>query len=446
MKTIWQGAIVKLLFGFVACLFIGMLSEKTFLFLFLYTLGLLTWQFYELYRFHHWIHRSGRSLPPDSKGIWGDVFDAVNRLQKKQRKSKKRMQQALTRIESSTSALKDGVIMADSTGRLEWWNNAAGELLGLVKPVDRSQPLTNIVRTPEFFRYFSQKRFGETLIIPSPAKEGTYLEFQTTLYSKNDHLIFVRDVTRLHLLEQMRKDFVANASHELKTPLTVIKGYLETLDMFKDSLPERMQKGVHNMSTQSNRMEHLIEDLLLLSRLESNQRADSDQWHNISNLIQVICDSAKVFKNSEHYLSWDADEESAIYGSYSELYSAFSNLVVNALKYSPDGGEIDISWQVNKEGGVFCVQDNGLGIDPRFIPRLTERFFRVDKGRGSDTAGTGLGLSIVKHVLHHHDSKLEINSQLGFGSSFSCHFPRTRIKHPTLPELGTIQEDTSNAR
>lgn len=443
MKSAWRGAIVRVLFGFFACLFFGMLSEKTFLLLFLYTLGLLCYQLYELYRFHNWIRRSGRSLPPDSTGIWGDVFDAVNRLQKKQRKSKKRMQQALARIEESTSALSDGVIMADNTGRLEWWNHAAGDLLGLVKPVDRGQALTNIVRTPEFFRYFSQKRFGDSLIIQSPAKEGSYLEFQTTLYSKNDHLIFVRDVTRLHLLEQMRKDFVANASHELKTPLTVIKGYLETLDMFKESLPERMQKGVHNMSTQSNRMELLIEDLLLLSRLESNQRADSDQWHNVSDLIQVICDAAKVFKNSEHYLTWDADEESAIYGSYSELYSAFSNLVVNALKYSPGGGEIDISWQVNQDGGVFRVQDNGLGIDPRFIPRLTERFFRVDKGRGSDTAGTGLGLSIVKHVLHHHDSKLEINSQLGFGSTFSCHFPRSRVQHPTLPDVVLIDKDAS---
>lgn len=443
MKNVWRGAIVKLVLGFFACLFIGMLSEQVFLLLFIYVFGLLCWQFSELYRFHRWIRRSGRSLPPDSTGVWGDVFDAVNRLQKKQRKSKKRMQQALVRIEESTSALQDGVIMADNTGRLEWWNQAAGDLLGLVKPVDRGHPLTNFVRTPEFFRYFSQKRFGEALIIQSPAKEGCFLEFQTTLYAKNDHLIFVRDVTRLHLLEQMRKDFVANASHELKTPLTVIKGYLETLDMFKDSLPERMQKGVQNMSDQSNRMELLIEDLLLLSRLESNQRADSDQWHNVSDLIQVICDSAKVFKNTEHFLSWDADDESAIYGSYSELYSAFSNLVVNALKYSPDGGEIDISWQVNQDGGVFCVQDNGLGIDPRFIPRLTERFFRVDKGRGSDTAGTGLGLSIVKHVLHHHDSKLQINSQLGFGSTFSCHFPITRVKHPALPSVESVDKDAS---
>lgn len=440
MKSVWRAAVIRALIVFLIFLSIGMLIEQTLLLLFIYTLGLLCLQVYELNRFHHWIRRSGRSLPPDSSGIWGDVFDAVNRLQKKQRKSKKRMQQALSRIEESTSALKDGVIMADNTGRLEWWNQAAGDLLGLVKPVDRGQPLTNFVRTPEFFRYFSQKRFGDSLIIPSPAKEGSYLEFQTTLYSKNDHLIFVRDVTRLHLLEQMRKDFVANASHELKTPLTVIKGYLETLDMFKESLPERMQKGVVNMNTQSNRMELLIEDLLLLSRLESNQRADSDQWHNVSDLIQVICDSAKVFKGSEHFVSWDADEDSAIYGSYSELYSAFSNLVVNALKYSPEGGEIDISWQVNKEGGVFCVQDNGLGIDQRFIPRLTERFFRVDKGRGSDTAGTGLGLSIVKHVLHHHDSKLNITSQLGFGSNFSCHFPRSRIKHPTLLDDNAVKE------
>ncbi|MEO9654197.1 phosphate regulon sensor histidine kinase PhoR [Marinomonas sp.] len=428
MKTIWRNTILRWLIGLVACITIGLVLGHLLAVVLLYVLGTLYWQFYQLYTFHHWLRHSGRKAPPETTGIWGEVFDSVYRLQKKQRKSKRRMRQALTRIESSTAALKEGVIMADNQGNLEWWNNSAAHFLGLMRPVDRGQAITNIVRNPDFFRYFSQKRFGEPLVIKSPAKNGVYLEIQTTLYDKNDHLIFIRDVTRLHLLEQMRKDFVANASHELKTPLTVIKGYLETLSMFKDSLPASMQKGIVNMSEQSERMEHLIEDLLLLSRLESNDKREVDQWLKVSDLIQAIQKMASPILTDQHQLTFDIPEDARLYGSYKELYSAFSNLVVNAIKYSPDGGKISVLWEVNEFSGIFSVQDTGLGIEPRYIPRLTERFFRVDKGRGSKTGGTGLGLAIVKHVLLHHDAKLQIRSQPGFGSTFSCHFPASRIR------------------
>ena len=432
MKTIWRNTILRWLIGLAACLTIGLVLGHLMAVVLLYVLGTLYWQFYQLYTFHHWLRHSGRKAPPETSGIWGEVFDSVYRLQKKQRKSKRRMRQALTRIESSTAALKEGVIMADNQGNLEWWNNSAAHFLGLMRPVDRGQAITNIVRNPDFFRYFSQKRFGEPLVIKSPAKDGVYLEIQTTLYDKNDHLIFIRDVTRLHLLEQMRKDFVANASHELKTPLTVIKGYLETLSMFKDSLPGSMQKGIVNMSEQSERMEHLIEDLLLLSRLESNDKREVDQWLKVSDLIQAIQKMASPMLSEQHQLRFDVPDDARIYGSYKELYSAFSNLVVNAIKYSPDGGEINVMWEANEFSGVFSVQDAGLGIEPRYIPRLTERFFRVDKGRGSKTGGTGLGLAIVKHVLLHHDAKLQIRSQPGFGSTFSCHFPANRTRMDSI--------------
>lgn len=431
MKTIWQQAFIRGALGLIGSFVIGLLIGQLFLGLFLFVLFCLCSNLYQLYQFHSWVRRSGKAAPPEASGIWGDVFDAVHRLQKKQRKSKKRMRRALSRIENSTSALKEGVIMADNLGNLEWWNASAGQFLGLMKPVDRGQPVTNIVRNPEFFRYFTQKRFADPLVIKSPAQEGVYLEIQTTLYDQNDHLIFVRDVTRLHLLEQMRKDFVANASHELKTPLTVIKGYLETLDMFKDSLPKSMQKGVVNMTNQSNRMEQLIEDLLLLSRLESNDKRDVDQWHDLSELIHGIVDSIQVI-GDQHSIQVIISSESKLYGSYQELYSAFSNLVVNAIKYSPDGGNITIKWENNLQEGIFSVTDNGLGIEARYIPRLTERFFRVDKGRGSSTGGTGLGLAIVKHVLLHHDAKLLITSQPGQGSTFSCLFAANRIQQPLL--------------
>ncbi|MBJ7536433.1 phosphate regulon sensor histidine kinase PhoR [Marinomonas transparens] len=437
MKAIWRKTLITWFLGLAACIVIGFTLGQLQGVLLLYVLGSLYWQLYQLYQFHNWLRHSGRAAPPETSGIWGEVFDAVYRLQKKQRKSKRRMRQALTRVESSTAALKEGVIMADNQGNLEWWNNSAAHFLGLMRPIDRGQAITNIVRSPEFFRYFSQKRFGEPLIIKSPAKDGVYLEIQTTLYDKNDHLIFVRDVTRLHLLEQMRKDFVANASHELKTPLTVIKGYLETLDMFSDNLPTSMQKGIVNMSEQSERMEQLIEDLLLLSRLESNDKREEDQWHKVADLVQTINKSTGAMLKEEHKLTFDIPQEARLYGSYNELYSAFSNLVVNAIKYSPDGGDIEVKWESGEFNGVFSVKDTGLGIDPRYIPRLTERFFRVDKGRGSKTGGTGLGLAIVKHVLLHHDAKLQIRSQPGYGSTFSCHFPANRLRNDNIPAIAS---------
>lgn len=428
MKIIWRQVFLRILCGFALAAILGTLSDSLFLWLFLFTTALLFWQLYQLYRFHKWLKRSGKSSPPEASGVWGDVFNSVHRLQKKQKKSKKRMQKALSRIEQSTAALKEGVIMADNTGKLEWWNKSATELLGLLKKVDRGQFITNIVRSPDFYRYFTQKRFGEPLIITSPVSETTFLEIQTTLYSQNDHLIFIRDVTRLQTLEKMRKDFVANASHELKTPLTVIKGYLETLAMFQDALPERMQKGVENMTEQSNRMEQLIEDLLLLSRLESREQENNLQWHPISSIITAVNHAAQPLTSEKHQINVIIENEDEIYGIYSELYSALSNLITNAIKYSPNGGEIIVKWHRTETNAIFSVQDHGLGIDPQYIPRLTERFFRVDKGRGSNTGGTGLGLAIVKHALLHHDSKLLISSEINKGSTFSCHFPLHRVR------------------
>lgn len=428
MKTIWRNTFLTWLAGLIACIVIGLIIGQVLGVLLLYVLGSLYLQLYQLYQFHYWLRHSGRGAPPEASGIWGDVFDAVHRLQKKQRKSKRRMRQALTRIESSTAALKEGVIMADNQGNLEWWNNSAADFFGFVRPVDRGQMITNIIRHPSFFRYFNQKRFGEPLIIKSPTTEGIYLEIQTTLYDKNDHLIFVRDVTRLHLMEQMRKDFVANASHELKTPLTVIKGYLETLGLFKDKLPASMQKGIVNMSEQSERMEQLIEDLLLLSRLESNDKREENQWHKVNNIVQAITSATSPILSHQHTITVHISDKAYLYGSYKELYSAFSNLIVNAIKYSPEGGDITITWTSDELNGIFSVKDTGIGIDPKYIPRLTERFFRVDKGRGSKTGGTGLGLAIVKHVLLHHDAKLHIHSHPEAGSTFACHFPANRVR------------------
>ncbi|MCV2402075.1 phosphate regulon sensor histidine kinase PhoR [Marinomonas sp. C2222] len=433
MRKLWRNTIINWLIGLGACVIIGLIIGQLLGVLLLYVLGTLYWQLYQLYQFHFWLRHSGKANPPEAKGIWGEVFNSVYRLQKKQRKSKRRMQQALKRIENSTAALKEGVIMADHQGNLEWWNQSAAHFFGLMWPTDRGQAITNIVRSPDFFRYFSQKRFGEPLIIKSPSVDDTFLEIQTTLYDQNDHLIFIRDVTRMHLLEQMRTDFVANASHELKTPLTVIKGYLETLDMFKDDLPKSMQKGITNMTDQSERMEMLIEDLLLLSRLESDDEREEAQWLNILDIIRPILETTTSIASSSHEIKINIPADARVNGSFKELYSAFSNLIINAVKYSPDGGEITIEWRTSLTTDELRVSDSGVGIDPWHIPRLTERFYRVDKGRGSQTGGTGLGLAIVKHVLSHHDAKLDISSEPGEGSTFSCCFPINRTRPDDTP-------------
>jgi two-component system phosphate regulon sensor histidine kinase PhoR len=421
MNHDWRGAIRHTLFAMAAAGFIGWAMGSTAWGIALFSIGYLIWHFRQLHRLQDWLISPEADDPPDSHGIWGQVFDDVYRLQRRQKKSRQRLKAVLKRVQDSTAALKDGVIMVDSNGALEWWNASASQLLGLNEKQDIAQPITNLLRDPEFKAYFEQTEYDNPLEIASPVNHEMSLQFQITLFGRKDRLILCKDVTHLKQLEAMRQDFVANASHELRTPLTVISGYLETFIDYKDTLPSRWGRALTQMHQQSQRMQGLIDDLLLLSRIESSDGTTHEKIL-IPSMLNRIKDDALALSAGKHVITLDCDDIN-LEGVEAELSSAFSNLIFNAVKYTPENGEINIRWYENSRGLFLEVKDNGIGIDSRHLPRLTERFYRADPSRHSDTGGTGLGLAIVKHVLLHHEAQLDIRSVMGKGSTFMCHFP-----------------------
>lgn len=414
-------------------LFSGWLVDQFFLGLFIATLLYLVWSQRQLYRLLGWLDQAAHKEqdPPESSGIWGEIFDGIYRIQRRHNRSKQRLANVIERIQESTAALNDGIIMADQHGCLEWWNRAAGELLGLQMPDDQGQPLTNLVRNPRFARYMENSQGKDPIKIDSPAHDNRQLQIAITVYGQGNRLLLVRDVSRLHQLETMRTDFVANVSHELRTPLTVISGYLETLsdglEMNPDT-PPVFKRALSQMQEQASRMQRLIEDLLLLSRLEATEPERLSHAVALNPLLSGIVNDAKALSGeNQHQFQLECEDGSSVTGDTMELRSAFSNLVYNAVRYTPAGGKILVKWWQDQEGGHLMVQDNGVGIDPVHIPRLTERFYRVDKSRSHVTGGTGLGLAIVKHVLLRHEGRISISSHPGKGSRFICHFPLSRI-------------------
>jgi two-component system phosphate regulon sensor histidine kinase PhoR len=425
MKYEWRKATQRTLLGFVAAVVIGLLFDVLAWSLALTGITYTLWHYLQLHKLQSWLDRSEVSDPPYGYGIWGAVFDDVYRLQLRQRKSKKRLKSVIRRVQESTSAMRDGVIMLNNYAELEWWNDASGNLLGLKDPEDIGMPITNIVREPDFKAYFDEGKYDTPLELTSPIHQDQVLQIHITLFGKKDRLIVCRDISQIKQLETMRQNFIGNASHELRTPLTVIAGYLETLIEYEDSIPEMWRRPLHQMHKQSDRMQGLIEDLLILSRLENNDNEDSQSTVSIKPLLTGIQGHARALSAGKHTITLEC-EDFNIKGNATELSSAFSNLIFNAVKYTPEGGEIEIKWHKNKHRIYLDVVDNGLGIDPIHISRLTERFYRADASRHSETGGSGLGLAIVKHALLRHEGHLEIQSILGKGSTFSCELPLSR--------------------
>ncbi|WP_353980444.1 phosphate regulon sensor histidine kinase PhoR [Salinicola endophyticus] len=374
-----------------------------------------------------WLLRHPREAPPPGTGVWGDLFDRLYTYQKAQSQMQRRLRDILRRIQDSCEAMRDSVVMLDPRGDLEWWNSAASDMLGLQPDHDRGQPITNLLRDPRFIDYFEARDYREPLLIPSPIDAAHTLQFHITLFGDDERLLMVRDVTRLHQLEMMRRDFVANVSHELRTPLTVLAGYLETYSDHADQLPTRWQRGFSQMQAQTTRMQNLVEDLLLLSRLEIDSPDNDRDTLDIRALLDSVLDDARGLSAGRQQLALQVDEPRQLLGNTKEIRSAVSNLVFNAVRYTPDGSCITLRWKPWHDGAAIEVEDDGEGFDPVHIPRLTERFYRVDKGRSAATGGTGLGLAIVKHVLLRHDAQLEIVSRPGMGARFRCVFPATRL-------------------
>ncbi len=426
----WRGALIRhLLLVLAASLVLGVVSGH---YGWALALGLalyLGWTLWQLLRLHQWLrNHQPDEPPPDSYGLWGEVFDNIYHLQRRNQRARGRLQAVIDRIQESTAALRDAVIMLDSDGNLEWWNLAAENLLGLKTPQDGGQPVSNLIRHPRFKEYFDQEDYREPLEIPSPINERLRLQFHITLYGNREHLMLVRDVTRVHQLEQMRKDFVANVSHELRTPLTVIAGYLETLlDNVEDVNSALAARPAADAAAGRTHAEPAQRPAPAGQagghRLPRRQQAGGG-----GRLLASIRNDAQALSaGRNHRISLDAAPAVELKGSEAELRSAFSNLVFNAVKYTPDEGEIRIRWWADEQGAHLSVQDTGIGVDPKHLPRLTERFYRVDSSRASNTGGTGLGLAIVKHVLIRHRAHLEISSVPGKGSTFTCHFAPAQV-------------------
>ena len=426
----WRGPLIRRLLLLVSvCLLLGLITGEYAWALVIGLAGYLGWHLQQLLRLHKWLRtRQGDEAPPDGYGLWGEVFDSIYHLQRRDQKVRGRLQAVIDRVQESTAALKDAVIMLDRDGNLEWWNIAAEKLLGLKTPQDSGQQITNLVRDPRFIEYFENHNYNEPLELPSPVSDRLRLQFHITQYGNREHLMLVRDITRLFQLEQMRKDFVANVSHELRTPLTVISGYLETLlDNVEDVNP-RWLRALQQMQQQGGRMQNLLNDLLLLAKLEATDYPSDNQPVAVDLLLLSIKNDAQALSGERHHrISLEADPHLKLKGSETELRSAFSNLVFNAVKYTPDEGSIQIRWWGDEQGAHLSVLDSGLGIEGKHLPRLTERFYRVDSSRASNTGGTGLGLAIVKHVLLRHRARLDITSTLGKGSTFTCHFPTLQV-------------------
>ncbi|CAM3769874.1 phosphate regulon sensor histidine kinase PhoR [Parendozoicomonas haliclonae] len=437
MNQSWHIAVLKrlvLLLG--GALAIGLLTEQITLSLLIACTIYLAWTLRNVFRLISWLDSAAESAdilePPSGHGLWGELFDGMYRLMRKQERARSRLKAVINRFQESTTALREAVVFTNGQGQIEWWNPAAEHILGLRNPHDVGQLITNLIRHPRFACYYEQKSYGEPLILPSPVSSEKKLHYSITLYGPENRLLIVRDNTRIHQLEQMTKDFVANVSHELRTPLTVITGYIETLSDNISLLPAPpipvMPRALDQMQSQAIRMANTIEDLLILSKLETADSQQDLMPVSIAPLLESVANDARSFSgNRNHNITIDCKTDTKILGNSKELQSAISNIVFNAVKYTPDNGNIRLKWNVELNNGYLSVKDDGIGMEPQHIPRLTERFYRIDRSRHASTGGTGLGLAIVKHVLLRHDATLLVKSRPGRGSSFTCQFPQSRL-------------------
>lgn len=381
-----------------------------------------------LHRMLDWISGPLDAPVPDASGIWGEFVSRMNRRVKTRQQEKDLLEESLEQFQSALEALPDGVIFMDAHRRILWMNSLAVAMMGLIPGQDQGKPIEHLVREPEFANYLLKGDFTEPLMYHPNRRDQACYMISLISYGVDRSLLAIRDLTRLEKLENVRRDFVANVSHELKTPLTVINGFIETLQMHHESLPaEKRQRYLDLAFAQSQQMGRLIQDLLTLSSLEARATLADQTRVPVKTLVDELIVSAEALSGGEHTLSIDIPNDLSIHGSAAALRSIFGNLINNAVNYTPAGGNITIRWQETGNEGVFSVQDTGIGIPAIHLPRLSERFYRVDQGRSRETGGTGLGLAIVKHALSRHQGHLEIRSQVNEGSTFEAWFPKERF-------------------
>lgn len=390
---------------------------------------LLILNIHHLVALDRWLRTADLTLSsiPDASGAWGEVFAALARFVRQHSQSQKRLSLALERMQRATSAMPDGVVMLDESDHIEWCNSMAEYHLGISLELDTGRQITNLVRQLSFAEYLAAKDFSHPLILKHSRHHQLILSLQMVPYGYQQKLLISRDITRFEKVETMRRDFIANISHELRTPLTVIGGFLETLSEEEQTDTAMSKQALSLMSGQAKRMERLIEDLLTLSRLENALNQMKEKKVDVVKMLHDLTHEAESLSAGHHQIKLNIATDAQLTGSEDELRSAFTNLVTNAIRYTPDGGDIILGWVVENGQGLFFVQDSGIGIESEHIPRLTERFYRVDSSRSRETGGTGLGLAIVKHVLNRHQARLEIVSNLDKGSRFNVWFPAKRV-------------------
>lgn len=426
--SLWSAGLPRILLGLgallAAALLCGLVLGNFWIGLSLALAATLGWHLFNLYRLERWLRRGPPLSPPESQGVWSIVFERLYRIKRAEWRRKRRLTTLLRQFRRATAALPDGTVVLNRENQVLWFNGAAARLLGLDQRVDVGQPIGNVVRHPAFAAWLERDTASETLPLASPMNENLRLQIRVVPYTADERLLIIRDVTQLHRLEQVRKDFVANASHELRTPLTVINGYLETLE---DDVPADSRDAVREMQDQARRMKSIIEDLLTLSRLDTADRPAEDSRVKMSELIESVAADARNLSDGRHAVEVSVEPGLDLLGAHRDLRSAFVNIAINAVRYTADGGVIRIRWFSEGRQACFEVTDNGPGIPAQHIPRLTERFYRVSPSRSRDTGGTGLGLSIVKHILGLHQGELIIKSEIGSGSTFKCRFPAERV-------------------
>jgi two-component system phosphate regulon sensor histidine kinase PhoR len=414
-------------FGVVLfCLVLGLFTRQVAICLVAGMLLYLIWYYRILKQLYFWLLKRGSSEPPELPGIIDDICRQIDFLRKHHKQRKDRLTGFLRRFQDATSALPDAVIILGEYGAIEWANQKAMDYLGIRWPQDSRQRISNLIRHPDLATFLNSKELdpGRSLQLESPVISGQVLEYRIVPYGEGQNLLMARDVTGIQRANQMRKDFIANASHELRTPLTVISGYLENFADDQTQFPEILRSQIMQMRRQTERMQRLIDDLLTLSVLEAGTEHAKDEVILVPEMLASIYQEAQgVSGIMEHIFYLECDHKLWLRGDQREIYSAFSNVVLNAVQHTPEHGIVRLRWYADNDGAHFSVSDTGEGIAPEHIPRITERFYRVDRGRSRSKGGTGLGLAIVKHVLVRHKARLHIESTVGKGSLFRCDFP-----------------------
>jgi two-component system phosphate regulon sensor histidine kinase PhoR len=420
----WQVSAGRFVVLLATALIVGLLVGQPLYALLVALFGYALWSLVNLYRLQSWLRSRRRRPPPEERGVWSDIAAHMYKKLHTDRSRKRRLVGLLRAFREGAAALPDGVVVLTGGRSVVWFNEAAGRLLGLVAPRDRGEHIDRFLPAPAR-EWIADNPAQEPLReVPSAHNDAVRLSFRLIPYSHEHRLLVVRDITPLARLEQVRRDFVANVSHELRTPLTVLHGYLEMLE--PDVMPQ-LAPVLNDLRGQSRRMTQIVEDLLTLSRLEAQHQVP-DERVSMRALLSTLKREAEGLSQGRHAITLVRTSDLDLRGSTDYLHSAFSNLVSNAVRYTPDGGRIEISWQPAGDGGArFAVADTGYGIPAEHLPRITERFYRVSTSRSRETGGTGLGLSIVKHVLQLHHGRLTIDSEVGVGSTFACVFGADRV-------------------